>query len=88
MKIGSYNVFEISSRVEATKIGSYNTFEQKSVIEENCEIGEFCRFGAASKIPASNKQSLILDSKIENYTMVHYPFQRLVDTNFDVESQK
>ena len=31
MKIGSYNVFEIGTRIESSDIGDNNTFEQKII---------------------------------------------------------
>ena len=37
MVIGSYNIFEVRSKMDSSNIGDNNTFEVRPCLEANCE---------------------------------------------------
>ncbi|XP_045461334.1 dynactin subunit 6-like isoform X2 [Harmonia axyridis] len=48
--IGSNNIFEVASRVEARRVGSNNTFETKSLIGPKVIVSDGCTIGAGCRI--------------------------------------
>ena len=51
MVIGSYNIFEVGSKIDSSNIGDINTFEVRSCLEANCELKNNCTIGSTAKLP-------------------------------------
>ncbi|KAL4505104.1 hypothetical protein ABPG73_021951 [Tetrahymena malaccensis] len=74
MFIGSYNLFEVGSKVDTSDIGNMNHFEPRSSVEQDCQIKDKCTIGACVKLP----QGTIIEDK-----KIYYPDKVVKELNFD-----
>ena len=78
--IGSYNVFEIDSKIYSPQIGDNNQFQPKSVIEQDVRVGNNCNIGACVKIPSS--------TILPNNTRIIYPNIQIKEKDFSEENHQ
>ncbi|EGR34330.1 hypothetical protein IMG5_016210 [Ichthyophthirius multifiliis] len=79
MIIGSYNMFEVGSKIDTCDIGDFNTFEARCIVEQGCIIKNKCSIGSTIKIP----QNTVLDEK-----KIHFPDKVIKEMNFDEQKYK
>lgn len=71
MTIGSFNLFEVGTKIDSSEIGNMNHFEPRSkeyclsisslnlkgVVEQDCIIKDKSTIGATVKLPSSKQQN-------------------------------
>ena len=80
MTIGQGNIFEAACTIMTSDIGDFNEFGNKSVVDDNCRIGNLCMIGPMVSIPHG--------TRLANNIVVFDDSRSLVNEDMTVEIKK